>query len=191
VWPRPGASAGARASRRGAARAGARRHLVSRENEIYMCETGALRVCCGDKLALLHQNGRLMSNGYEARAHAQHGHASGSARLYTLYHERDTAKRDKCATHDNTRRARSSAAGSRWPSHGRRRWARLVARGSLRRHEQIAAADARQDADSSRRAERTTSAHRNGCASRHGLRAARARGLRAKGDRGKRTRGQS
>ena len=38
-----------------------------------MCETGALRVCCGDKLALLHQNGRLMSNGYEARAHAQHG----------------------------------------------------------------------------------------------------------------------
>ena len=37
------------------------------------CVTGALRVCCGDKLALLHQNGRLMSNGYEARAHAQHG----------------------------------------------------------------------------------------------------------------------
>ena len=61
-------------------------------------------------------------------------------------------------------RARSSAAGSSWPSHGRRRWARLVARGSLRRHEQIAATDARQAADSSRRAERTTSAHRNGCA---------------------------
>ena len=137
-------------------------HLVSRENEIYVCETGALRVCCGDKLALLHQNGRLMSNGYEARA-AQHGPASpsGSARLYTLYHERDTAKRDKCATHDNT-----SVLGRARPSHGRRRWARLVARGSLRRHEQIAATDARQAVDSSRRAERTTSAHRNGCASR-------------------------
>ena len=25
-------------------------------------------MCCGDKLALLHHNGRLMSNGYEPRA---------------------------------------------------------------------------------------------------------------------------
>ena len=90
-----------------------------------MCETGALRVCCGDKLALLHHNGRLMSNGYEARAHAQHGPASGAVLVYTLYHERDTAKRDKCATHDNTSvpgRARPGRIGRHTVGEGGRAW---------------------------------------------------------------------
>ena len=51
----------------------AHRALIPDTRSVSWTVTGALRVCCGDKLALLHQNGRLMSNGYEARAHAQHG----------------------------------------------------------------------------------------------------------------------
>ena len=82
-------------------------------------------MCCGDKLALLHHNGRLMSNGYEPRAHAQHGPASGAVLVYTLYHERDTAKRDKCATHDNTSvpdRARLGRVGRHTVGEGGRAW---------------------------------------------------------------------
>ena len=100
-----------------------------------MCETGALRVCCGDKLALLHHNGRLMSNGYEARAHAHNtARPQVAVLVYTLYHERDTAKRDKCATHDNTSvpgRARPGRVGRHTVGEGGRGWWRGALSGGM------------------------------------------------------------
>jgi len=75
-----------------------------------------------------------MSNGYEARAHAQHGPASGAVLVYTLYHERDTAKRDKCATHDNTSvlgRARPGRVGRHTVGEGGRAWWRGALSGGM------------------------------------------------------------
>ena len=43
----------------------------------------------------------------------RHGPASGTVLVYTLYHERDTAKRDKCATACPVERGRVALAVTR------------------------------------------------------------------------------
>ena len=53
---------------------------------------------------------------------------------YTLYHERDTAKRDKCATHDNTSvpgRTRPGRVGRHTVGEGGRAWWRGALSGGM------------------------------------------------------------